>query len=268
MLHIYKQANDAMKASKRIHKTAKTSRPRGAAKASARAAGRAKAKRPAIGKKSFAKTMKRPHPQVKRKTADESAHEEAARAKKADASKKAVMGLPDSSESKSAIDILMQNAKGISYLKKNVSKNVVDVISLLTAPRTDEYITEKLGIKINAVRRMLNIMQNYGITNYYISKNKNGWLSFAWYMNTGKLPAFLEMVKGAESEKSMIEEDCNDYFVCNSCYKENKLIFTFDAAYEAGFACNACGKNLDRVGNKTDVESLLGAGSEETKELR
>lgn len=186
----------------------------------------------------------------------------AARAgKEADEVKKATMGLPAALETKDAIDALLRNERVIGYLKKNVSKKVTDVISLLTAPRTDEYITEKLGIKINAVRRMLNIMQNYGITNYYVSKNKDGWLSFAWYVNTGKLPSFLEYVQTVEAERPMIDADCNDYFVCNGCYSESKLIFTFDAAYEAGFKCSACGKVLERVGDKTDVEKLLAAGA-------
>ena len=193
------------------------------------------------------------------------AHNEAERMKRSEAAKKIVIGLPETSEAKGAIDALLQNEKGITYLKKNVSRSIVDVISLLTVPRTDEYITEKLGIKINAVRRMLNIMQNYGITNYYISKNKNGWLSFAWYMNTNKLPAFLEYVRSVESEKSMIEDNCNDYFVCNNCYNENKLIFTFDAAYEAGFSCNACGKNLERLGGKGDVEKLISTDVPDSK---
>jgi transcription initiation factor TFIIE subunit alpha len=212
------------------------------------------------------------HTHVRSKTAGKAvlktkmlAHDKTEHAKKVEAAKKVSMGLPDSSEAKGAIDALMQNEGGMTYLKKNVSRSVADVIGMLTVPRTDEYIAEKLNIKINAVRRMLNIMQNYGITNYYISKNKNGWLSFAWYMNTSKLPTFLEYVRGVESEKSMIEENCNDYFVCNNCYKENKLIFTFDAAYEAGFSCNACGKNLERLGGKSDVERLLNESAQDTK---
>ncbi len=191
------------------------------------------------------------------------AHDKVEEVKKGEG-KRIVMGLPAASEAKEAIEALMQNEKGISYLKKNVSRSITDVISLLNVARTDDYIAEKLGIKINAVRRMLNIMQNYGITNYYISKNKNGWLSFAWYINTSKLPSFLEYVRSVESERSMIEENCNDYFVCNSCYKENKLIFTFDAAYEAGFSCNACGKNLERLGGKGDVEKLMNDNTPET----
>ena len=66
-----------------------------------------------------------------------------------------------------------------SYLRKNVSKRAIDVVGLLDSPKTDEDIAARLGLKINAVRRILNIMQGYGITNYNISKNVDGWLSFS-----------------------------------------------------------------------------------------
>jgi transcription factor E len=255
----------AMKASKRTHKTGhKANAVRRAGTGRSASPRRPAKKIQTIHRHAHMHAASKQHPHTRKEAARKAvldmkaiAQEKLEHVKSGEAAKKAAMGLPIASEAKEAIDSLMQNDRGISYLKKNVSRSITDVISLLTVARTDEYIAEKLGIKINAVRRMLNIMQNYGITNYYISKNKNGWLSFAWYMNTSKLPSFLEYVRGVESEKSMIEENCNDYFVCNNCYKENKLIFTFDAAYEAGFSCNACGKNLERLGGKSDVEKLV-----------
>ena len=113
-------------------------------------------------------------------------------------------------------------------------------------------------MKINAIRRILNIMQGYGITNYYISKNTKGWLSFAWYINTSKLSPFLEYVDGMEKEKSIINEKCNDYFMCETCYKTDKFLFTLRSAFENSFKCNNCGKNLDRM-NKEEVEVLITA---------
>ena len=212
-----------MKANKRTHKTTskvntkKLKRPAPKAQKGVSA----KTNRPAhpANTKAGRNVVVRKSPVSVKKTIEMKsvAHDKADHVKKDDGAKKAAMGLPAAAEAKEAIDALMHNEKGITYLKKNVSRSITDVISLLTVARTDDYIAEKLGIKINAVRRMLNIMQNYGITTYYISKNKNGWLSFAWYMNTSKLPSFLEYVRGVESERSMIEESCNDYFVCNNC---------------------------------------------------
>lgn len=159
-------------------------------------------------------------------------------------------------EVKESLDHLLSNERAVEYLKKNVSKMAVDVIGMLITPKTDEYLAEQLGTKINAIRRILNIMQGYGITNYYISKNTKGWLSFAWYINTSKLPPFLEYVEGMEREKSIVSDSCNDYFICSDCYKSDRFVFTFDSAFENSFKCNNCGKNLNRM-NREEAEVLI-----------
>ena len=166
------------------------------------------------------------------------------------------ISVPQPDEVKSALNSLLNNTMAVEYLKKNVSKMAVDVVGMLVTPKTDEYLAEQLGIKINAIRRILNIMQGYGITNYYISKNTKGWLSFAWYINTSKLPPFLDYVESMEKEGSIISDKCNDYFICDSCYKSDMFVFTFDSAFENNFKCISCSKNLSRM-DKTEAESLL-----------
>ena len=169
--------------------------------------------------------------------------------------KKVNVSIPQPEEVKVALDKLLTNERATEYLKKNVSKIAVDVVGMLVTPKTDEFLAEQLGIKINAIRRILNIMQGYGITNYYISKNTKGWLSFAWYINTNKLAPFLEYIDGMEKDKSIISEACNDYFICQNCYKSDKFIFTFDSAFENSFKCTNCGKGLNRM-NKEEVSTL------------
>jgi transcription factor E len=143
-----------------------------------------------------------------------------------------------------AVNELSGNEVVVGYLKKNISKRAIDVINKLVTPKTDEDLAAELEMKINAVRRILNLMQGCGITNYYVAKNVNGWLSFAWYINVAKLPPFFEYVNSIENRAPAISNDCNDYFMCNGCYENTKLIFTFDAAFEEGFKCNSCGKSL------------------------
>ena len=166
------------------------------------------------------------------------------------------------------IDTLVGDDNISDYLNKNVSRHASEVINLLTIPRTDEDIAASLDLKINAVRRILNIMQGYGITNYTVSKNNEGWLSFAWYINTNKVPQFFDYVKSASTDKTVLKDDCNDYFVCNSCYDENKFIFTFDAAYESNFRCNVCNKQLSRIDREKANTLISGAGdSKQQKQL-
>ncbi len=172
--------------------------------------------------------------------------------------KKVNVSIPQPDEVKAALDKLLTNERATEYLKKNVSKMAVDVVGMLVTPKTDEFLAEQLGIKINAIRRILNIMQGYGITNYYISKNTKGWLSFAWYINTNKLAPFLEYIDSMEKDKSIISEMCNDYFICQNCYKSDKFIFTFDSAFENSFKCTNCGKGLNRM-NKDEIFTLTNA---------
>lgn len=168
-------------------------------------------------------------------------------------------------EVRRTIDELILNDIAIGYLKKNVSKRAIDVLKTLTAPKTDEALASELDIKINAVRRILNIMQGYGITNYYVSKNVNGWLSFAWYVNVDKMKPFLDHVSSIESRRPIISNDCNDYFICNRCYDKTKLIFTFDAAFEENFKCGSCGAGLAMV-DKDGAANLVREASAEAKQ--
>ena len=163
------------------------------------------------------------------------------------------------------IEALVEDTRISDYLNKNVSRHASEVIDLLTIPRTDEEIAAALDLKINAVRRILNIMQGYGITNYNVSKNNEGWLSFAWYINTNKVPQFFDYVKNTASEKATLKDDCNDYFICKSCYDDNKFIFTFDAAYESSFKCNICNKQLSRIDKEKASELLSGTAQEQEK---
>ena len=161
-------------------------------------------------------------------------------------------------EVKAAITQLQSNDAATNYLKKNISKRALDVINALATPKTDEALAEELGLKINAIRRILNIMQGYGITNYYIAKNVNGWLSFAWYVNVDKIPPFFEQIESMEATRPAIREDCNDYFVCDKCYDQTKLVFTFESAFEDNFKCGVCGAGL-RMLDKNQASELIGA---------
>ncbi len=177
-------------------------------------------------------------------------------------SREALANVYTPEEIKSAISELSRNDMVVGYLKKNVSKRALDVINNLTLPKTDEGLAAELDMKINAVRRILNIMQGYGITNYYVAKNVNGWLSFAWYINLEKLAPFFEYISGIENKRAEVSEECNDYFICSKCYESNKLIFTFDAAFEEGFRCDGCGKSLAMM-DKEEATKLM-AGSTRT----
>ncbi len=241
------------KASPRPSVKAKSARPSKPSRAMHRTPSKA------MAKSQKPKATKAPVARNKPKAAQESrnaAQQKNAAQKKPAQTRRPNISVPQPDEVKSALGNLLNNTVAVEYLKKNVSKMAVDVVGMLVTPKTDEYLAEQLGIKINAIRRILNIMQGYGITNYYISKNTKGWLSFAWYINTSKLPPFLEYVESMEKEGSIISDKCNDYFICDSCYKSDMFVFTFDSAFENNFKCISCSKNLSRM-DKAEAESLL-----------
>ncbi len=175
------------------------------------------------------------------------------------------LNIASAEEVKSAVEGLLSDNDSVSFLRKNISKWAPDVLNMLVTPKTDEYLAEQLGMKINAVRRILNLMQGYGVTNYYVAKNTNGWLSFAWYVNTDKVAPFFDYIKSVSSRKSIVTDECNDYFMCNGCYPKDRLIFTFDAAYEAGFKCN-CGQKFARI-DKDAAEKMSAEGNAATDDV-
>ena len=154
-----------------------------------------------------------------------------------------------------SLNSLFQNDMAMSFLKKNISKWSPEVLKMLTSPKTDEYLAEKLGMKINAIRRILNLLHGHGLTNYYVSKNTGGWLSFAWYINTSKVEPFFDYINNMANEKTVVTSDCNDYFMCNNCYPKENVIFTFDSAFESSFKCT-CGQKLSRM-SRLDVENII-----------
>ncbi len=155
----------------------------------------------------------------------------------------------------SVINKIVSNQESLDYLIKNIGKYAIDIVKLLKIPKSDDEIAVILDLKINAVRRILNMMQGSGITDYNISKNTDGWLSFTWYIDIRRISEFFDGLTKTKNPTDILTDECNDYFICNKCYKENKLILTFDAAYELGFKC-VCNNKLIRI-SKDKANKLI-----------
>ncbi len=179
--------------------------------------------------------------------------------------KREKLNIPEPKIAKEAINTIMNDVVAVDYLLKNVSRNAIDVLTSITTPKTAEQVSEILDIKINFVRSMLNIMQGYGITNYYVAKNDNGWLSFAWYVNVPKIQSFFEYIKSIKKDDTIIKDNCNDYFVCSKCYDETKQIFDFDAAYEDHFKCKVCNSKFKMISKEGAKELIHNQVSDQNK---
>ena len=158
---------------------------------------------------------------------------------------------------KQRVDGLLENAVFADFISKNVGKKAINVIKLLNAPQTDEKIAADLDVKINEVRRILNVLDSYGVARYDTNKDSKGWLTFKWYLDGEKLTELHQSAMNSRSERGMkMPDNCNDFFYCGKCYEEAKVILPFDAAYEMQFRCEGCGKALKQL-SKEEAKVLL-----------
>ncbi len=148
------------------------------------------------------------------------------------------------------------------FISKNVGKQALVLVEHLNANQlTDDRLAVKMDVKVNEVRRMLNVLNGYGITKYEINKDGKGWLTFKWYLDRQKLGVFDETVlKKKEDHGPVLQTDCNDFFFCPSCYKDQKVILPFDSAFEMNFRCE-CGKLLEGMDKEKANTELVKTGS-------
>jgi transcription initiation factor IIE alpha subunit len=152
------------------------------------------------------------------------------------------------------IDEALSDKVFYDYVINQVDPRGIDILKMLAVPHTDDAVAEKLAMKINDVRKILNILNSEGIARYIVNKNSKGWLTFRWYINEDKLIG--KRTSLHDNIKLNLPELSNDFFVCNLCFKENKKVYLFDDVYDSNFKCNQCNKNLQRV-DRGEVSTLL-----------
>ena len=85
------------------------------------------------------------------------------------------------------VNSLLENEMLTNFLTRNVGRHAMDIIKQLNQPKTDDKLAVDLEIKVNEVRRVLNVLDGYGVARYDTHKNAKGWLTFNWYVDTSKL---------------------------------------------------------------------------------
>ena len=174
-----------------------------------------------------------------------------------------VLAAEKSKEKKAKIDEVVGKASFSEFIAQNVGMRAVDIIKLINVPQTDESVAAELGMKINEVRRILNVLNSYGVARYDTNKDSKGWLTFRWCIDGEKLMALRHHDRRPRSPRAPTgsPEDCNDFFYCDKCYDEQKVILPFDAAFENQFKCDVCGRKLKRL-NRDEAASLFERGGD------
>lgn len=168
---------------------------------------------------------------------------------------------------KNDVSLKVLTSEMVESLKKdNVFKNYVntkignranEIILSLASPMTDEALAEKLEMKINDTRRVLNMLNTDGVARYVVNKNNKGWLTFKWYIDEDNLKKMRgEVVIKTVTNNNILPDNCNDFYVCVKCYGKAKLVYPFEVGYETGFKCGECGSFFERK-SKEEIEKML-----------
>jgi transcription initiation factor TFIIE subunit alpha len=112
---------------------------------------------------------------------------------------------------------------------------------------TENDIAEATKLKINSVRRALNLLAEKGLITYrkvrYVDKNGRPSIMFYWRVNAENLKALVDARKRAVIEKLKMvleHEESNYYYVCPL----DAIRYTMDEAMDYNFTCPRCGSML------------------------
>lgn len=171
--------------------------------------------------------------------------------------RKAIVSL----EEKAHMEARMSNTKEfissmpfLEFISRNVGTRANEIIStLIEGPLVDDKIAEDLSLKLNETRRMLNMLNSYGLVRYNINKNNEGWLSFVWYLDFESVKDLDARIKRSV-EREVLPAGCNDFFMCPECVKTHNLALTFEVAFDNKFRCG-CGKKLVMI-SRSEAETM------------
>jgi len=122
---------------------------------------------------------------------------------------------------------------------------------------TDDEISNKTGIRLNAVRKILYKLYDHSLVSLRRTRDpKTGWFIFHWKLQPDQLEGFILSQKRRVLEKLSVRleyEKNHDFYYCNTpgCKR-----VPFEDAVELIFHCSICGKPLEHNGNEMIVQKL------------
>ena len=183
---------------------------------------------------------------------------------------------PDEIEIPEGIDNLIRALKlppeRIQQIADDIKNTVVNTIipiikSLMDGIETDEEITEKTGIKLNIVRKILYKLYDLKIANYKRSKNpETQWYTYSWKFDEEELINKIKEVNEAkisELKEELDYEKNNIFFVCPLGH----VRYNFDKASDEDFFC-PCGEDLEFQDNTQIIETIEKQIKQNEKDLK
>jgi len=137
-----------------------------------------------------------------------------------------------------------------------VGEKVLMLLVQVKEPLSDEEIAEKLGLRINDVRKALYDLVKLGFVSYKrVTKRDSYWHVYKWYTNERMLSqALLRRKKEVlrKLEARLRYESENVFYVCPL----DGSRYSFDEVFENYFRCPRCGSDLVEVNNAEIVNVL------------
>ncbi len=145
------------------------------------------------------------------------------------------------------------------FLNKQAGDSAYKVVKILKSGMTDEKISKKLKIDVNATRAVLNKLHYLGIIDYDKEKEKNSnWYTFTWFLRKERIAELItEKYKEErqELEKKLAFEQSYTFFKCNSNGGGCKKL-PFELACEYNFKCPDCGHSMEAFENTEETKTL------------
>ncbi|MEA1993778.1 MAG: transcription factor [Euryarchaeota archaeon] len=150
-----------------------------------------------------------------------------------------------------------QNTTIVEFLEDLLGKGGVEIASFIEEEKaTDEKIAEKLGLRINVVRRVLYRLYDNRLATYIRTRDKKtGWYVYYWKLNLENAPKILNSIEKdyiEHLEETLKYEENNMFFSCeNSCNR-----YAFPEAEELKFKCPDCDEPLEHHNNAGLIKTL------------
>ncbi len=145
----------------------------------------------------------------------------------------------------------------LADLNNMLDEQSIQILKILgrVTEMTDQKMAEKLKIRPNTVRRILNELHTKGILTYRKEREKSGWYNYIWRMNHDRVPAFIDEEKGRHhsglQNRLRFEEDHHFFQCTDQCAR-----LEYSRALEASFKCPFCGNALQHYDNAKDIRTL------------
>jgi transcription initiation factor TFIIE subunit alpha len=138
---------------------------------------------------------------------------------------------------------LLANAHLRQLLINIAGENALSVIREFTEEMSDDELARKCKVKLSEVRMVLNKLHSFGLVRYTRLRDKDSWW-YIWDVNEEREQQLILFEKRLEKNGEKTKEfEGRELYCCGSC-KEEK-VFPFEVAFEYGFKCPSCGKNLE-----------------------